>query len=132
MSNPHLTNAVDAYYGKKYSEAVRITSEGLQLKTHDFHLLHLRANCLTLLKQDSKALIDLKVLMSVYPSDPRAYLKAVKCLRKEYSNAIKILKDAKNNVDRNDSRYKVTYSNLALGINRHGKRIKDSHDHVRK
>jgi tetratricopeptide (TPR) repeat protein len=103
----HLTNAVAAYHAKQYSEAVRLASDGLKLNAHDFHLLHLRANCLTLLKQDSKALIDLKVLMNVYSSDARAYLKAVRCLKKDYSQALKILQDAKDNVDRNDSKYTV-------------------------
>ena len=81
------------------------------MQQHDFHLLHLRVNCLTALKDNESALVDLKLLLKVYPQEPRAYLKCSKSYKNlgQYNNAIKILEYGRSKVDKNDPKYQVFY-----------------------
>ena len=71
--------------------------------------MHLRANCLTALKDDQSALTDLKKLLKLFPVEPRAYLKAIKCYNAlgQFDNALKVVELGQANVDKSDPKYKV-------------------------
>jgi tetratricopeptide (TPR) repeat protein len=88
-----MQQAVEYYNNKLYSQAISTATKELVLRKNDFHLLHLRANCYTALREYKKALVDLKVLIINYPTEHRAYFKAVKCFRllKDYRNLEKIV-----------------------------------------
>jgi tetratricopeptide (TPR) repeat protein len=109
QNNKYLTEAAKHYQDKNYGDAITVATRGLEMMQQDFHLLHLRANCLTALKEYKRALVDLKLLIRSYPSEPRAYLKAVKCYRnlKQANAALKILEYGRSRVDKNDIKYHV-------------------------
>ncbi len=88
-----MQQAVEYYNNKLYSQAISSATKELVSLKNDFHLLHLRANCYTALREFKKALVDLKVLIINYPTEHRAYFKAVKCFRhlKDYRNLEKIV-----------------------------------------